>query len=261
MRQHLALLLLLCCLMASCARREDTGALDAATQSAASRESAQQALAYEHQVTIHTEADQVGATYQAGVSTCRAAAQSACVLLDSHVNTGEHANASLRVRVKPGWSPQLIKVMSAHGEVSQQSTTVEDLAAPMGDTRKKLDMLTSYRAKLESLQDRAANDVDAAMKIAKELTQVQSDIEALSGQQAHMLQRVNTEVVTVNIESDAQGSFWGPIRAALGNFNATLSQGISSAILGTAYLLPWAVVLGAVVFAGRKVWRRLKARP
>jgi lauroyl/myristoyl acyltransferase len=44
----------------------------------------------------------------------------------------------------------------------------------------------------------------------------------------------------------------------MSDFGTNLSQGVSIAISGIAYLIPWAFILGLAVWVGRKLWRRRK---
>jgi hypothetical protein len=67
---------------------------------------------------------------------------------------------------------------------------------------------------------------------------------------------VETEILEISIRADQYRSFWQPISLALSDFGGSLSQGISTAITGVAYLLPWGLVIGLVAWAGRKLWRR-----
>lgn len=141
-----------------------------------------------------------------------------------------------------------------------QSVKAEDLAAPIEDTGRKLAMLEDYRARLEALRGEADGNVDALIKVNKELAAVQGEIEASSGQQAHLLQRVETEVLTVSLSTYGSRSFWSPIAEALSSFGDDLAEGVATAITAAAYLIPWGIVLVVLVWIGRRLLRR-KAIP
>jgi hypothetical protein len=74
------------------------------------------------------------------------------------------------------------------------------------------------------------------------------------------MQRVQTETLDVTIRSERNQSFWRPISLATSDFGSNLSQGVSTAITGTAYLIPWAFLIGLAVWIVRKLWRRRKPR-
>ena len=144
------------------------------------------------------------------------------------------------------------------------STSAEDLAGPIQDTAKQLAMLTDYRSKLEALRSRSNNDVDALIKLNRELADTQSQIEALTGEQAQLVQRVETEILNVTISSYESRSFWSPIGDSTSEFGDHLSEGIASAITAMAYIIPWSLVLLLLIWVARKLWglrKRKQAAP
>lgn len=218
----------------------------------------QQFLAYEHSMTLGVAESQVAALYQTTLATCHAVPNAGCVVLESGLNGGRNANASLKLRVQPSAVKTITTALGKLGKITRQSTHVEDLATPIGDAEKKLAMLTSYRTQLEGLRGKANDDIDAAIKITKELAQVQAEIEEMSGERAHLLKRVQTEILNISIE--AQGAFAAPIQAALHDFADNLAQGISTAITGTAFILPWLLALLLLSWPVRWLWRKLRAK-
>ncbi|WLI90970.1 hypothetical protein Q4S45_07595 [Massilia sp. R2A-15] len=75
-----------------------------------------------------------------------------------------------------------------------------------------------------------------------------------------MLERVETEILSVVIRADRNQSFWRPIALAASDFGSNLSQGVSIAISGIAYLIPWLLFFGVPAWIVRKLWRR-RRRP
>jgi flagellar biosynthesis chaperone FliJ len=215
-------------------------------------------LAYEHAVSIVTEGDRLAALFEAAQAACRQAAAEQCTILESQLNTGRGVSASLRFRAKPEGIQKVLAVLTAQAKVSNQSTTAEDLEAPIADSTKKLAMLKDYRDKLEALRARGSNDIDALIKLNRELAQVQSDIESYEGTRAHLMQRVDTEILRVSMESADEQTFWGPIRNALEDFAGHLSQGFSMAITTIAFCTPWVLLLALVLVLVRALWRRRK---
>ena len=215
-------------------------------------------LAYEHSVDIDTAPDKVAALYADGLRACREAA-AACTLLESRIDSEPDAAASLKFRAKPDVIPTLIAAMGHQAQLAHQSTRVEDLSGPIADTARELAMLEDYRSRLEALRSRAGNDVDALIKVNRELAEIQSKHETADGKRALLAQRVDTEILNVSIRSDRQRPFWSPIRHSLEQFGNNLSQGISFAVSGLAYLLPWLFIILIAAWAVRKMWRRRRA--
>lgn len=249
--------LIVAILLAGCsAKVEPHGG--AVAERAASPTSPGRYLAYEHAIQIDTPEANIAKVFEAGQAACRAAADDRCTVLASNLSDGREAFATLKFRAKPAGIRKLIAALGAKGDITAQSTTAEDLEAPITDTAKKLEMLQDYRSKLEALRARASSDVDALIKVNRELAQVQSELEAATGKHAHLMQRVDTEILQVTIRAENSRSFFAPIRHAVADFGTNLSQGISGAIIGLAYLIPWALIIGFLTWIVRKLWRRRK---
>ncbi len=257
-RTHaLALVVLLAAVGCSVKDSASTNTNTPASGDAAPTGNANRSMAYQHTISIETDESKVPAIFGMGQAACRDAAEAdACVVLESHLKTGRQNYASLKFRAKPAGIQKIIAALGQQADVTDKSTTAEDLAGPIDDAAKKQAMLTDYRSKLEALRGRANTDVDALIKVNRELAQVQSDLEAINGKHAHLVQRVETETLSVSISSAQHRSFLSPIKLALFDFGANLSQGISSAITGLAYLLPWGCVVGVLAWGARKLWRR-----
>jgi hypothetical protein len=250
---------LLLAALAGCSKKEEAPmrAQAAVAQPRAANPSRQ--LAYEHFVDIDAAPDQVAAIHDAGVAACRAAA-AGCTLLESRLDSEPEASASLKFRARPDVVPTLLAALGRQAGIAGHSTRVEDLSGPIADTARQLAMLEDYRNRLEVLRARAGNDVDALIKVNRELADVQSRFEAEDGKRAVLARRVDNEILNVSIRSDRHRPFWAPIRRSLAGFGSNLSQGISIAIAGVAYLLPWLVMIAIVTWVVRRLWRRRRGR-
>ncbi len=231
---------------------------EAAMDRAAGSNSVNRYLAYEHFISIEADNDDVQSLFETAQKACSEAVAESCAILEARISKDDYSSATLKFRAKAEGIRKLRAVVSSKGKVASQSTTAEDLAGPIEDTTKKLGMLTDYRAKLEGLLGRSNNDVDALIKLNRELADVQSQIENLSGEKAHLVQRVETEILNVSISSYSNRSFWSPIGDSMSSFGENLSEGIGSAIIAVAYLIPWSLVLLLFVWAARKLWNRRK---
>jgi hypothetical protein len=117
-------------------------------------------------------------------------------------------------------------------------------------------MLTTYRKQLLELQSKAGPNIDAAIKVASELSTVQSNLEQSTGQAAYQAKRTTTDVVTIRLWVTEQKASWRPIRESVRNFFGNLSEGISQAITAVAYILPWLLVVIPGLYLVRFLWRR-----
>lgn len=256
--RHVLVLSLLISLLGCEQRPAPGGAAPGGGAAERSAASANRYLAYEHTVAIETDDDQVAVLSAAAQSACREAVTESCAILQSSASRGDSAFAALKFRAKPAGIRKLIALLSAQGKIATESTTAEDLAGPIEDTAKKLAMLTSYRGQLEALRARSNLEVDAIIKLNRELAEVQSQIETLAGSQAHLTERVETEILNVSITSIRSHSFWSPIGASFSEFGENFSIGIASVIMALAYLIPWGALLFVLVWGLRKLWLRRK---
>lgn len=177
-------------------------------------------------------------------------------MLNSSLQGGRYQGAQLRLRAATPGVNRLLALAAAGGDLARQQTRVEDLARPVADNAKRLEMLRTYQQKLNELERRPALDADALIKLSKEQAGVQAELEEATGQHAFLTTRINLDILNVEIQSRDQLSFWTPIRRAFTEFSGNLSSGIASTVTGVAYLLPWLLVLSLCWWLGRKLWRR-----
>jgi hypothetical protein len=260
MKKHLVAVLLCALALGACSRPAERSA-DYAGSAVSEKKAPRTALlAYEHHIEINAEAAQLPALVETAQKLCHASADDACVVLESRIGSGELAYAKLKFRAKGSGIAKLIAALSKHGELVNRSTIAEDLGAPIHDGAKKLQMLKNYRDKLEALQGKAATDLDSLVRLTRELAEVQSQIEELDGTQAKLMQRVDTEILHVNISTLHQKSVWRPVSDASSEFGNLFAHGVGTAISATAFLLPWIFLLSLLTWGVRALWRRWRKR-
>ena len=107
-----------------------------------------------------------------------------------------------------------------------------------------------------ALQEKATDDIESLIKVSSELSKVNSEIEAATGEKDFLHQRVSMDVVNFHFQVEYYRSFWRPIRESLSDFTSNLSDGISGTIIAFAYLFPGIIVLLILFIAGRFVWKK-----
>ena len=172
------------------------------------------------------------------------------------MSSGQFSTGLIKLRIDPKVVEDLIGFAAGLGRLEHRSTQVEDLADAIQDTQSRIEMLTTYRKQLLELQAKAGTNIDAAIKVASELSIVQSKLEQATGQAANQAKRTNTDVVAIRLWVTGQKAFWRPIRDSVQNFFGYLSEGISQAITAVAYILPWLLVVIPGLYLVRFLWRR-----
>ena len=213
-------------------------------------------LSREHSVTVEVPETELDVRFQRLADRCKTDSAHHCTVLQSDVSTGRFASGLIKLRIDPGAVEELIAFAVSLGRLEHRSTKVEDLAEAIQDTQSRIEMLTTYRKQLLELRAKAATNVDAAIKIASELSTVQSNLEQANGQAAFQTKRTTTDIVTIRFSVTEQKAFWRPIGESFRDFFGNLSNGISQAITAVAYILPWLLVVIPGLYLVRFLWRR-----
>jgi Domain of unknown function (DUF4349) len=213
-------------------------------------------LSREHTVVVDLSEAALEAGFRKLVDRCMADSDHHCTILQSNLSSGQWPAGLIKLRIDPAAVEDLVAFASSLGRLESRATTVEDLAEAIQDTQARIEMLTTYRKQLLELRAKATTNVEAAIKIASELSTVQSDIERATGEAAFQTKRVTTDVVTLRFDVTEQRAFWRPVREALRDFLGHLSEGMSQAITAVAYIVPWLFIVVPGLYLLRFLWRR-----
>jgi hypothetical protein len=215
-------------------------------------------LEQKHTVTIDVPEQKIDPAFQAVVAACNTDRKLQCTLLDSELTKAENTAASISARLIPSGVDTFIALAASHGTIESKSTHTNDLAKPIVDAEQRLKMLEGYMQDLLRLQQQSRGDVDALIKVSAEIAETQSQLESLKGEHAHLLQRVDFQIVNLHFFSNRTQSLATPIQRAFRDFGRDLTDGIAQAITGLAYLVPWLLILVPLAFLFRYLWRRFR---
>jgi len=221
----------------------------------AKRDDGDSYLAYEHTITVDVDEDRIEEIFTSLQNSCASDDEHDCTLLDSSISLGDYKSANLRVRIDPEGVDALVRQAEEAGDVTNRNTHIEDLSKTIVDLDRRIAMLTTYRERLQQLETRAADDVESLIRVTSELTNVQSQIEELTGQVDFQKQRVDMEIVNINLIVDHGESLWRPIGEAFAAFGRNLGEAVSQAVTAVAFLLPWSLLLLACAWIARRLWR------
>ncbi|MEW1780777.1 DUF4349 domain-containing protein [Arthrobacter sp. NPDC080086] len=269
-------LLLIALSLSACGKKHDSepgGASPAALSAAAPEERAKMAdraeqkfLAYEHRVSLEVEPPQLEPLYRSLQDACAKEAAWHCTVMDASIQVERDqrdGTAHLNLRATPEGVRALRARLADSGGIVSQGTHVDDLAQPVAEVGKRLEMLQNYRKSLLELQ-RKATKVEDLILIAEKLAETQSELEAATGQNAHLMDRVNREVLSIDMTTrqTAARSLWAPLGNALREFIPSLVGASAGVIQAVAYLVPWAIMLAiawTLIARLRRKWRQRKA--
>ena len=261
--------------VSGCRKEGDAGAPASVTSFAPGPKAAGDAkLAYSHTLTIDVAAERLAAHFGAARDRCLRDPALRCVLLESRIEqdpTGAvRPHGRIEVRLPhDAVSVYIVAVTAAlPGEpvaavvVRAQGTRAEDLSRPIEDGARRLGQLSDYRARLTELAGRPDTKTDDLIKIAGEVSRAQSEIEAADAQQRGLTERVESEALTIALESDlAAGGIWAPVRETWRRAGALLGESAGDALRFAIVALPWTPIAVGILALLRWVWRRHRGKP
>ncbi|GHA16188.1 hypothetical protein GCM10008090_27490 [Arenicella chitinivorans] len=217
-------------------------------------------LAYTHQIAVDVDHSALSSVFNSVIETCVHETEYVCLIMRSEESGGEYAYGHITLRVSPNGIDKYKRLVTESGELAAQSMHAEDLTAAVKDTEKRLEMLNSYQARLQKLEQNPNVNVDALIKLSSEMAEVQTQIEFAQGQKAKLYQRINMDVLEITLQSSRDTTFYGPIGDALSTFADNVADGLSVFITAMAYLLPWLLLLMLLIWLLRLFWGRRKRR-
>ena len=213
-------------------------------------------LARTHSLAVEVAESALDGAFRSAMERCAADIDHHCTVLASDLSAGDRPSGSLQLRIDPGGVEAFSSFAAGLGRLRHRSTNAEDLAESIADTRARVAMLTNYRKQLLDLQAKSGNNVEAAIKVASELSSVQSDLEKATGEEAYQVKRTATEILRLEFEVGDRTAFWRPPQEALEQFAANFSMGLSAVITAFAFIIPWLILILPALYLLRWIWRR-----
>lgn len=172
---------------------------------------------------------------------------------------GEKAKtrATLVVSVPADRVEALLTSLGDIGSVSRRTQTATDVTEQVVDVDARIRTLQDSIARMRALMDRAGT-VSEIAAVERELTERQSQLEALQAKQKSLQGRVARTPVTITLTTQSLGEGNPFLDGLLGAWIA-LQASVRAVLWAIGALLPIAVVVGIIWFAVRGVLRRRKA--
>ncbi len=222
-----------------------------------------QFLTYEHFVTLELANDALPMLYRKLSAVCKADEANACVVLNASLTTDGWSHAQLRIRAKADGINAVANAAVQGARVLSQETRVDDLAGPIADAGRRLEMLNLYKTKLMELDRKAGYDLDTLIRITNTIASVQADIEQITGEKARLTQRTATDILNITLNATPSPqlqitrSYWAPIGHAIDDIIDGIPYAIASLIHILCWVLPVALVVVLAFAIRRKIIRHL----
>lgn len=231
-------------------------------------------LAYSHRLALEMAADRIGPRYERARAMCLNDAKIGCILVQASIAGGDSRArqlpyASLTVRLPHDklaiFEQALLAPFEgeAKGEpiVRERATDAEDLTYALLDVERRLAQLADYRDRLVALAKRGDAKVDDLIKIEEKISEVQSQIEALQAQQRGLNQRVDTEVLSIQLAPIASiESVRSPLAEAWRQAGQVLGESAARAFTFLVMAIAWIPVALILLVVLRLLWRVVRGR-
>ena len=234
--------------------------------------SVEQYIAYSHNLGLSLPKGQVEPMMGAHTDACRTAGTATCIVINSNIwsQDEDSASGSLSLRATPDWIETFMGSVAsdaykAGGEITQRSTTAQDLTREILDTGARLDAQRTLQGRLMGLLERRDGSLGDLLQIERELARVTGDIESIEAQLKTLRLRVSMSSLDMNYQTK-QPAFSAtrnsPLGEAFSDFFYNLSSAIAAVITAFAVGLPWIILIGLFAWIWLKlIWPRLRRKP
>lgn len=162
------------------------------------------------------------------------------------------------------------EIKSVANLVIRESTAGQDVTQEYTDLKTQL--VNSQAEEQSFLKILAqAQKIDDVLAVTREVSRVRGEIEQLQGSIKYLESQTDMSVISVSLTEDANitvADSWRPIQVAKEAVNLLLKDlqnfvdfVIRLLIVGLPLLLLWAVLLGAVYLAGKKIFFKIQNNP
>jgi Domain of unknown function (DUF4349) len=227
-------------------------------------------IAYSYSMGLELAAKKVIALRDAHLKACTAAGPQRCQIIGSTSSQqgSSFVTAEVKLRGEPKWLEayrgQITQsAKEADGKVIASAIMSEDLTRQLVDVGARLKAQQTLRDRLQTLLANRQGKLGELLEVERELARVQGDIDSMTSQLAVMRARVAMSDLSINYQSEGvavSDQTAGPIGQAVNDFLGIVASGLAGLIRLTAFLLPFALVLGPLLWWLSRGWRARRAR-
>lgn len=213
------------------------------------------ALAYEHEVRVELDGARIAGRLEALTEACQSSRFGECVVLQVGQEGGELPSASLQVRIAPKGVTPFIALAGEAGHLASRNAHAEDLAQQVADTGMTRARLGKEHEKLVEYQQRPKLAVADLLAVSQRLAEIEAGLEQADREAAQQRRRIDTQRVTVLLQTPAGQSGRNEISEALRGFGGVFTESVAFVIKAVAALLP-VVAVGGLITGLLLLWRR-----
>ena len=218
----------------------------------------EQVFSYTHSLGLILPRGGVKGSFDTARNACLHQAALNCELVSATLSSGETSDYASVVVALPHEKVAVFekKLTDAGAIVQSRSTSAENVTTQASDNERKIAQLTAYRDRLTALTKRSDLSVADAMKVAAELSKVESDLGTALTEKRDIANRVAKEIL--NVSFSEKEPVLAPIGRVFVNAGATLISSTAAAIEFLIQIVPWLPIIVAGLWLGRWLWSKRK---
>ena len=179
-----------------------------------------------------------------------------------YYESGSRKEYHITVKVVPSRFDEINSKLSVLGDVKDLSLSIEDVTKQYQDLDTRIKNREIELSRLTVLYNQTDN-VSDLLSIEKEITRVETDLEILKGEKQYLVSRIEKSTLTVVLYEDkpASNQLSLSIEGIGQMFFGAISAALTLLVLAIGFLLPIALVMGAVWWIYKKIRGNGAARP
>lgn len=221
-------------------------------------------IAYSYQLSYLLGDAQLAGIQAKQVAMCTGLGPAKCQVAKTSIsNAARGANASgetrllVDARIAIQFQRKLDEVVTtAGGEVSDRSTTAEDITKQVIDTDARVrakQVLADRLTKLIAESDGKVADLVAAEQA---FAATQEELDAARSLQASLRQRVAMSDITIGYSTRESNDMWAPVHRSFAALGDSFGGSIAALVTFVVIALPWVVLLSLLIWVLRRIgWR------
>lgn len=226
-------------------------------------------IAYTYSLQFRAPPGRIARALDAHVALCDEIGAGRCriVSLSRSGEEGEFMSANLQLQVASDEARAFADRMEAvaaesGGRTIGRGQQAEDLGRQIVDVEARIAAKQQLADRLRALMDRPGARVGELVEAERAFAEAQADLDSARSQLELMRRQISMSRIDAGYQSSApQGSgAFAPVRSAVARAGQMLGASVGAAITFIVLVLPWALLLGLLVWAIRW-WGRRRALP
>jgi hypothetical protein len=222
-------------------------------------------IAYTYSYTFRLKSDAVTKVQERHARMCEALGPARCRVVDlkRSAESGNYVTGSLTLQVAAPiagrFGEELVATAAAaEGETIDRGIAAEDLSKQIIDTSARIKTKEILVERLSKLLETRSGNIAQAVEAERAINGAQEELEQARAWLAEMRGRVAMSTFEIGYQSGAPlgGGFSDPVRKAFAGAGEMTGHSFATAITLIAAILPWALLLGFILWLYRRFMRR-----